>query len=255
MRFVGLGDSLTQGVGDPRPGRAGFAGELDGWVSHFAAAVRASKQSVEVRNLAVAGARLEHVIDHQLPLALQGQADVMSCFVGVNDLWDPNIDLTMFDARFHELFRALSSHAPIVLTATIHDVFAPLPVRTPLREKFGRNIGAMNETIRRAVIDYGLVLVDLADRPETFSSGVRAVDRLHPNRYGHQLIASEVVKEMHRRNLLLGVEAPVAVRVRHGAHDLAHIAWVSGYVRRNWKRWRAEMAESKATHAATRSDA
>ena len=246
LRFVGLGDSLTQGVGDPRPGRAGFAGQLDGWVSYFTSAVQASGQAVDVRNFALAGARIEHVVADQLPSALAEPSDVVSCFVGINDLWIADLDLDEFGARFDSLFRDLSSHAPVVITATIHDVFAPFPVRAPLREKLNGNVAAMNEIIKNAVAHYGLVLVDLADRPDMFTSAVRAVDRLHPNRYGHQLVAAEVVKQLHQRGHLLTVVAPTAAPVRRGTADLAHVAWVSGYVRQNWKRWRAEIDASKA---------
>ncbi len=246
LRFVGLGDSLTQGVGDPRPGRAGFAGQLDGWVSYFAAAVEVSGQPVEVRNFALAGARIEHVIADQLPPALAEPADVISCFIGINDLWIADLDLEAFGTRFHSLFRDLSAHAPLVITASIHDVFAPFPVRAPLREKLNRNVATMNDIINTAVVEYELILVDLAGRPDLFTSAVRAVDRLHPNRYGHQLIAAEVVKELHGRSQLLGVVPPTAAPARRGAADLAHVAWVSGYVRHNWKRWREEIAAAKA---------
>lgn len=246
LRFVGLGDSLTEGVGDPRPGRAGFAGQLDGWVSYFAEAVRASGQSVDVRNFAVAGARIEHVIADQLQSALTDPADVISCFIGINDLWIADLDLDEFGERFDALFRDLRASAPVVITASIHDVFAPFPVRAPLRERLNRNVATMNHIINSAVAEHGLVLVDLAGRPDMFTSAVRAVDRLHPNRYGHQLIAAEVVKELHGRNHLLGVVPPTAAPVRRGAADLAHVAWVSGYVRQNWKRWREELAASKA---------
>lgn len=251
LRFVGLGDSLTQGVGDPRPGRAGFAGQLDGWVSYFASAVHASGQSVDVRNFALAGARIEHVMANQLPSALAEPSDVVSCFIGINDLWIADLDLDEFGERFHTLFRDLSAHAPIVITASIHDVFAPFPVRAPLREKLNRNVAAMNDTIKTVVAQYGLVLVDLAARPDMFTSAVRAVDRLHPNRYGHQLIAAEVVKQLHEHGHLLTVVAPTAAPVRRGAADLAHVAWVSGYVKQNWKRWREEIDASKARQSSS----
>lgn len=246
LRFVGLGDSLTQGVGDPRPGRAGFAGQLGGWVSYFAEAVEGSGQSVEVRNFAVAGARLEHVIAGQLQPALAMPADVVSCFVGINDLWIADLDLGEFGTRFNRLFLDLRAHAPVVITASIHDVFAPLPVRAPLREKLDRNVAAMNTIISDAVIEYGLVLIDLAGRPEMFTSAVRAIDRLHPNRYGHQLVAAEVIKVLQGQGQLLSVEPPNATPARRGVADLAHVAWVSGYVKQNWKRWREEIAASKA---------
>ncbi len=253
LRFVGLGDSLTQGVGDPRPGMAGFAGQLDGWVSYFAAAVEGSGQPVEVRNFALAGSRIEHVIADQLQDALAAPADVMSCFVGINDLWIADLDLDEFGVRFNALFRDLRAHSPVVITASIHDVFAPLPVRAPLREKLNRNVSVMNDIINDAVTEHGLVLIDLAGRPEMFTSAVRAVDRLHPNRYGHQLIAVEVVKELHGRGHLLDVVPPTAAPVRRGAADLAHVAWVSGYVRQNWKRWREEIAASKARQSGSAS--
>jgi lysophospholipase L1-like esterase len=246
LRFLGLGDSLTQGVGDPQPGRAGFAGELDGWVSHFTNAVRESGQTVAVCNLAVAGARIEHVIAEQLPLAVANPADIASCFIGVNDLWDANVDCAEFGERFHRVFRELSAVSPVLITATIHDVFAPFPVKPPLRQKLSSNTALMNDAIRSAVNEYGLILIDFAGRPELFTPAVRAIDRLHPNRYGHQLIAAEVVTQMHDRGHLLGVTPPEAHPIGRGSHDLAHIAWVAGYVKHNWGRWRAEVEASKA---------
>jgi lysophospholipase L1-like esterase len=293
MRFVGLGDSLTQGVGDPKPGCAGFHGELEGWVEYFATAVRASGVPVEVHNVAIAGARLEHVLAEQLaavfPLSsasspskelpnratvrsaanLQGtpniqgtssiqgtpsiqaspsiqgapnfQADIVSCFIGVNDLWDINLDVDLFARRYHELFSTLTALCPVVLTASIHDVFAPYPIRAPLRKKLLEHTAKMNEIINQTSLDCSLVLVDLANRSDMFSRSVLAIDFLHPNRYGHQLIAGEVIGELHARHLLLNVASPAATPLRRGSHDLAHVAWVGGYVKRNWRRWREEM--------------
>jgi hypothetical protein len=176
MRFVGLGDSLTQGVGDPKPGCAGFHGELEGWVEYFANAIRSTGVPVGVENVAIAGARLEHVLDEQLaavfgpvltvigaapatPATLEVQAirgtqgsddqgeesgagtsraDIVSCFIGVNDLWDINLDFDLFADRYNALFSTLTKVSPIVLTCSIHDVFAPYPIRAPLR-KSSRN--------------------------------------------------------------------------------------------------------------------
>lgn len=73
------------------------------------------------------------------------------------------------------------------------------------------------------------------------------------NRYGHQIVAAEVVKELQGRGRFLAVEPLVAVPVRRGAADLAHVAWVSGYVRQNWKRWREEIAESKVRQSGSAS--
>jgi lysophospholipase L1-like esterase len=247
LRFVGLGDSLTQGVGDPRPGRAGFSGELEGWVSYFASAVRFSGRTVDVRNYAAAGARLHDVLETQLDVALAEPADMISCFIGINDLWYDDLDFEVFAQRFDVLCQRLTSHAAVVITASIHDVFAPFPVRAAHRDKLAQKIARINDVIVTAAQHHGLVLLDLAARPEMFTSSVRAVDRLHPNRYGHQLIAAEVVSLLHEKGHLMSVTPPLASPSRRGVPDLAHVAWVSGYVRQNWKRWRAESTASGST--------
>jgi lysophospholipase L1-like esterase len=246
MRFVGLGDSLTQGVGDPRQGRAGFAGELDGWVVYFAEAVRAAGLPLDVENYAVAGARIDHVIDQQLPQALAKPLDIVSCFVGVNDLWDINLDVEVFGQRFNALCIELAVASPVVIAATIHDVCAPYPLRASLRQKLALNISLMNEQIRDVVSEQRLVLIDFANRSEMFTRSVLAVDLLHPNRYGHQLIAKEVIEVLHDRNLMKKVLPPEPIRQRRGAGDVAHVVWVGGYVKDNWSRWRSELGASRA---------
>ena len=257
MRFVGLGDSLTQGVGDPQSGFAGFTGKLDGWVHHLAEAVSQTGLVVTVDNYANAGARLEHVITDQLPrLKTTSETEppgIVSCFIGVNDLWDANLDFNEFEKRFNGLFAELVNLAPTVVTASIHDVFAPYPIKAPLRNKLANNIAMMNQIIGEAVVTHDLVLADFANRSEMFTNSVLAIDRLHPSRYGHRLIAIEVLAELQKRGLFLDVIAPIAAPSRRGLADVAHLAWIGNYAKRNWPRWREEVAANKAREAASAS--
>lgn len=255
MRFVGLGDSLTEGVGDPQPGFAGFTGKLDGWVHHLAAAISQTGSEVTVDNYASAGARLEHVIADQLPrlhatCTDDCPPDMISCFIGVNDLWDANLDFDEFARSFDDLFAQLVTMAPTVITASIHDVFAPYPIKASLRQKLAGNIALMNEIIGQAVVTHNLVLADFANRSEMFTSSVLAVDRLHPSRYGHLLIAGEVLTELQTRGLFLDATPPAATPARRGLADIAHVAWIGQYAKRNLPRWRAEVAANKARDAA-----
>lgn len=254
MRFVGLGDSLTEGVGDPQAGFAGFSGKLDGWVHHLGTAISQTGLTVTVDNYANAGARLEHVIADQLPglraISTTWPADIISCFIGVNDLWDANLDFDEFERSFDDLFAQLVTMAPTVITASIHDVFAPYPIKAPLRQKLAGNIALMNEIIRQTVETHDLVLADFANRSEMFTSSVLAIDRLHPSRYGHLLIAGEVLTELQNRGQFLDVAPPAATPSRRGLADVAHVAWIGQYAKRNLPRWREEIAANKARDAA-----
>jgi lysophospholipase L1-like esterase len=247
ISILGLGDSLTQGVGDPRPGIAGFRGQLDGWLTHFSQALDLSGYDVELNNLALAGCRVDDVLDTQLPRVAGATAEIAACFIGVNNLWDVNISIEKFAERYDLLAERLSAQFPVVVVASLHDIFAPFRVKEPTRVRLLENIDGVNNTIRASVVRHGLVLMDFASRPEVFTRAVRSVDFLHPNRYGHQLIAAEVLQLLQKeRGMFADVPVPSATPIRRGTHDIAHIAWVSGYVKRNWRTWRADAARSKA---------
>ncbi len=86
MRLLTLGDSLTQGVGDPTPERAGFSGQLDGWVTHLSRALQASGRTVAVTNLAVSGPTLtgsDGGLGPQLSYLLPRVSQLQQYFLGV----------------------------------------------------------------------------------------------------------------------------------------------------------------------------
>ena len=235
LRLLALGDSLTQGVGDPTPGRAGFAGQMEGWVTHLARAVERSGRSVEVTNLARAGAQSSHVVDEQVPLMRatlrRRRVDVASCIVGVNDLCRVEFSIERFSHNYGRAVAALAARSTVVLTATIHQFDQPFPVPAHVRQRLHANIDATNAVIRSTGAAHGALVVDMA-ASELIRGDVRSVDRLHPNRYGHQLIAAEVLATLQRAGHLCDVPMVAAFPARRGAQDLAHVAWVGGYVHR-----------------------
>ena len=86
-RFVAVGDSMTEGVGDPVPG-----GGLRGWADRLAEALRAERPDLEYANLAIRGLRTAEVRDRQLDRALALRPDLASALSGMNDLLDPRFD-------------------------------------------------------------------------------------------------------------------------------------------------------------------
>ena len=68
-RYIAVGDSFTEGLSDPDPGRAGeYRGWADRLAGHLAAA--APSGAVEYANLAVRGRLLLQVLAEQVPVAL-----------------------------------------------------------------------------------------------------------------------------------------------------------------------------------------
>src|SRR5918996_2840957 len=79
-RFVALGDSLTEGVGDPRNG------QLRGWADRVADALKSFDPNVSYVNLARRSLLTRQVREEQLERALELRPDLVSVVSGMNDI-------------------------------------------------------------------------------------------------------------------------------------------------------------------------
>ncbi|CAM4052588.1 SGNH/GDSL hydrolase family protein [Janibacter anophelis] len=85
MRYVAIGDSLTEGIGDdPWPD-----GTPRGWADRLAEMLAAHHGDVEYANLAVRGLRAQQVLESQVAPALAMEPDVVTLTAGMNDLLRP----------------------------------------------------------------------------------------------------------------------------------------------------------------------
>jgi lysophospholipase L1-like esterase len=183
-RFVALGDSLTEGVGDPdRRGR------LRGWADRLAEAMATVDPDLAYANLAKRGLRAEEVRRGQLEPALRLRPDLASVQVGMNDLLEPRFDPARLERELSAIVGPLHEAGALVLTATIPDVtvFSPLPRRflTGIRAR----LRAASEAVRSVSEANGALCLDLEALPEARQRQVMSVDRLHPGPQGHVLLA------------------------------------------------------------------
>jgi lysophospholipase L1-like esterase len=182
-RFVAIGDSLTEGVGDPRgPG-------LGGWADRLAERLEREAPGLEYANLAVRGWRVRHVRRHQLAPALDLRPDLVSVMAGANDAFGPGLDLARVEEDFDAVVGALTASGARVLTGTIPDLTAswPIPglVTAPVRARFA----AVNEVVRAVAARHGALLIDFWHDPRTRGPGTWSIDGIHPSAHGHAAIA------------------------------------------------------------------
>jgi lysophospholipase L1-like esterase len=183
-RFVALGDSLTEGVGDPdRQGR------LRGWADRLAEAMGAVEPDLAYVNLARRGLATAEVRRTQLEPALAIRPDLASVLVGMNDLLEPRFHPMAFEEELAAIVGPLRQIDALVLTATFPDVtlFSPLPKRflTGIRAR----LRAAGEAVRSVAERHDALVLDLEALPEARQRQVMSVDRLHPSPRGHVLLA------------------------------------------------------------------
>lgn len=231
-RYVAVGDSFTEGVGDRNKH---LPNGVRGWADRVAEQLAKAEPGWEYANLAVRSKRLRHIVHDQVERAVELQPTLITLYAGGNDILDAGTDMTRLMDSYEQVVARLSSTGARLLLFTGYDV----PLR-PLVGLFrGRN-AVYNAEVRRIADDHGAELVDYWAMTDYRDKRMWAPDRLHMSKAGHKRLAAHVLD-------VLGVEhtisptsfppaAPVSVREwermqRRWVHD-----WVLPLVHRKIRR-------------------
>jgi lysophospholipase L1-like esterase len=190
-RWVAVGDSFTAGTGDdPQHG---------GWVARTANALARAGCVGDFCNLAVPGARLAEVLDHQVPSVVD-RVDIISAIAGANDLMARRVDLPIVLRQMDELLDWALDHADLVLTCTCPDFLVSRSAQLP---RLASRIDNVNEHVeqRRTGAAGRLVVVNahaVLAEPATW-----ATDGIHANPRGHALLAETAIRLLEQAPLPL----------------------------------------------------
>ncbi|MFD9539029.1 SGNH/GDSL hydrolase family protein [Streptomyces sp. NPDC060022] len=185
LRYVALGDSQTEGVGD-----GDDATGLRGWADLFAARVAAANPGLQYANLAVRGRVAGQVRAEQLGPALALRPDLATVLAGVNDLLRPGFDAEEVAGHLEEMFAALTAAGAHVVTMTFPDVGKIAPIARPVRSR----VFDMNARIRAAAARHGVTVADIAPQAVATDPRLWSEDRLHASPLGHERIAAAVAR-------------------------------------------------------------
>lgn len=183
VRFVALGDSLTEGVGDPVG--AGWRG----WAALLAASLAEDSEHVRFTNLAVSGAQTRDVLERQTPAALALRPDLASVVIGVNDTLRRTFDIHAVAAHLDQVYASFARQGATLLTACLPDPGAMLRLPDALARPLARRQRAVNAVVHALSDRYGAVHLHAADDGWISDRTLWSADRLHPGERGHRQLA------------------------------------------------------------------
>ncbi|MEU6733450.1 SGNH/GDSL hydrolase family protein [Streptomyces physcomitrii] len=191
--YAALGDSFTEGVGDPGPD-----GSCVGWADRLAVllADRTPEHSLRYANLAVRGKLLDQIVADQVPRARELAPDLVTVCAGGNDMIRPGTDPDDAAERFEEAIASLSNAVGTIVVATGFDTRG-VPVLRHLRGK----IATYNGHLRAVADRYQCRVLDLWSLKSVQDRRAWDADRLHLSPEGHTRVAL-------RAGQLLGIEVP-----------------------------------------------
>ncbi|MEU4693495.1 SGNH/GDSL hydrolase family protein [Actinoplanes sp. NPDC023714] len=205
-RYVAIGDSFTEGLGDTLPD-----GSERGWADLVAAGIAAGEgQPISYANLAIRGRLLEPIVTEQLDaaLALSPPPTLLSLNGGGNDMMRPGGDLKRLVAMTERAVRRCLDAGVKVLLLSGADPSGHLP--------FGSRMRPKGEELTRAVAAFAaendVTFVDMFHDREIQQRHYWSADRLHLNANGHRRVASVVLDALGHPTEAHVVAPPVAAR-------------------------------------------
>ncbi|MBL1090852.1 SGNH/GDSL hydrolase family protein [Streptomyces sp. NPDC001739] len=179
--YAAVGDSFTEGVGDPGPD-----GVYIGWADRLA--VLLSDQQAEgafrYANLAVRGRLLDQIVEEQVPRAKELAPDLVTFCAGGNDILRPGSDPDAVAERYEAAVADLRASVGTVLLCTGFDTRG-VPVLGLLRGK----IATYTAHVRAIADRHGCPVLDLWSLKSVQDRRAWSEDRLHLSADGHTRVA------------------------------------------------------------------
>ncbi|MEU0405122.1 SGNH/GDSL hydrolase family protein [Streptomyces sp. NPDC006197] len=180
--YAAIGDSFTEGVGDPGPD-----GTYTGWADRFAVLLAdqlPEHDAFRYANLAVRGRLLDQIVAEQVPRAKELAPDLVTFCAGGNDIIRPGTDPDDVAERFERAVADLTSAVGTVMVTTGFDTRG-VALLKHLRGK----IATYNGHVRAIADRYGCPVLDLWSLKSVQDRRAWDDDRLHLSPEGHTRVA------------------------------------------------------------------
>jgi len=191
-RMVSLGDSFTEGIGDPEPSSPGGH---RGWADRVAEVLAGQVDDFAYANLAVRGKLIGQIVAAQIEPALALNPDLVTFSAGGNDVIRPGSDPDLVAVQFEDAVARLGSHGATVLVFTGIDTNF-----TPVFRGIRGKVAIYNENIRAIADRYDCIVADQWALKEIQDMRFFDDDRLHLNSLGHHEVARLVLRALNVPN-------------------------------------------------------
>jgi len=184
-RYVAIGDSFTEGIGDPEPKSPGGH---RGWADRVAEVLSTSTDDFAYANLAIRGRLLQQISDGQVDAALELKPDLITVSAGGNDIIRPGTDPDDISARFEKMITRLRGDGATVVMFNGPDIGM-----TPVLGRVRGKVAIYNENLRAIAQRHDAIVADMWALRELSDPRMWAPDRLHFSPTGHHTIARMVL--------------------------------------------------------------
>jgi lysophospholipase L1-like esterase len=198
VRYTALGASDAVGVGSsayPTQPNGGYVFRISDWL-------QARYSPWTLHNLGVSGYTAPDIRDHTLAPAIADAPDMVTLWVGGDDIKDSvlqNESTEALKTRFEAAYTTIISRLRTETNATVVTANLPDLSRIPAAAWFPdsykalatADTNALNEVIARVAAQYGVPVVDLFSLAASYDPANFSSDGFHPNDAGYAAMAEQ----------------------------------------------------------------
>ncbi|WP_426999114.1 SGNH/GDSL hydrolase family protein [Pseudarthrobacter sp. N5] len=188
-----MGDSFTEGIGDPEPHSPGGH---RGWADRVAEELSRGHNDFAYANLAVRGRLLHQIVDQQLAPCLALKPDLVTLSAGGNDLIRPGGDPDALAEKLDSVVQILAMGGATVVLFNGPDTGSSVLGR--IRSK----VAIYNENLRTVAARHDAVIADMWSLRQLKDPQMWDEDRLHFSPLGHHTIAAMVLDSLNVHHTL-----------------------------------------------------
>ena len=213
--FAILGDSAASGVGDSDKN-----GVTRGWSYYLA---KHFQDPLVYINLSRPGAQSAEVLQDQLPKALMFKPDIAAVIVGGNDALRNGFDPNKLHQNLRATISELKKSGAEVLLLQLHDPTRIVPLPKLLAQVLSRRVNAVNRVIHSVGREFNAQILMTRSIQDIYERKVWHIDRMHPSKYGHQIMATHFREILLRRNWKID---PIAIEETPKTSKKSSIIWM-----------------------------
>ncbi|MFB5249265.1 SGNH/GDSL hydrolase family protein [Bacillus mycoides] len=187
-RFVAIGDSFTEGIGDEVEGIA-----LKSWVDHF---VQLCVDDLKYANFAKRGLVTKEIRSQQLEKALTFNPDLVSLIAGANDVLKGRWNHHTYKNDMEFMIDTLSKTDADIIIANLPDFTVRLPFSSEKKQVLKEQLLEANEVILSLSREYELHHVDFWNHHLVNDNTLWSTDLIHPNSKGYVKVAELIFSSL-----------------------------------------------------------
>ncbi|RSK53789.1 SGNH/GDSL hydrolase family protein [Bacillus canaveralius] len=183
-RFVAMGDSVTEGIGDDVEGIPCLS-----WAYHFAKEWQERYPELIYTNIAIRGQTTAEIRRTQLGKCMALRPDLVSLMAGGNDVLQGRWNASAFEQEFGEMLSTLLQTGVTIISSTVPDFPKLRTLPTSQAGQIRSQLTELNQLIREKCVEFGVPYAELWHAPFTLNLETWSRDGIHPNSVGYMALA------------------------------------------------------------------